>query len=294
MTMEPNDTTPKATRREALSRGIAGALTLTGLGLIEKSALAFAVEPTPGTTQGPYWVDEMLNRSDIRADPSNGAVALGFPLRLTVNVSQLDAAGKATPLPGAIVDIWHCNALGVYSDEASENTLGMKFLRGYQVTDARGGVKFVTVYPGWYSGRTPHIHVRTRVYNAATGAVTYNQVTQLFFDEAATNQVYTQAPYNQHPGRDTTNATDMIYTADDDADHVEDGVELMLTMAGKGTYALATYNIYLNLANGTGNGDGGGAPPGGGGNPPGGGGGPPPGGGGPPPGGGGPPPGGGS
>lgn len=267
MSMESNVPAAGLSRREVLARGAAGAVALSGLGA---AVQALAADATPGMTEGPYWVDEMLNRSDIREDPSTGQVALGFPLRLTINVSQLDAAGKPSPLPGAYVDIWHCNAIGVYSDVAMQNTVGQKFLRGYQVTDARGMVKFVTVYPGWYSGRTVHIHFRVRVYDAATDTVTYNQVSQLFFNDVLTDAVHLLAPYNQHPNRDTDNATDSIYNADSDADDVEDGDELLVTMSTKKDYALATYNVYLDLADGNGNGDdtglnqGGGPPPDGG------------------------------
>lgn len=297
MTPNPDDHATQQNRREMLAKGVAGGLALVGASLLPRRAMA--EDPTPGMTEGPYWVDELLFRSNITTDPSTGAVALGFPLRLTINVSQLDANGNPTPLPNAMVDIWHCNALGIYSDEAAQNTLGMKFLRGYQLTDRRGSVRFTTIYPGWYSGRTVHIHVRVRVYDRATDTVTYNQVSQFFFDDKVSDRIFTLAPYNQHFGRDTYNAADNIYAADSDLDDVEDGDELLLTLSAKQDFAVATYNFYLDLANGNGNGDdqgGGGGPPGGGGTPPDGGGGPPPGGGGggmPPDGGGGPPPGGG-
>jgi hypothetical protein len=159
-------------------------------------------------------------------------------------------------------------------------------------------VKFTTIYPGWYTGRTVHIHVRVRVYDPTTGNETYNQVSQLFFNDAISEQVYLLAPYNQKPGRDTFNAIDNIYTADADDDDIEDGDELQLTLSAKKTYAIGAYNFYLDLADGNGNGDdqddmgggGGDMPPGGGGDPPPDGGGMPPGGGGEPPPGGWPPP----
>ena len=90
----------------------------------------------PELTEGPYFVDERLNRSDIRSDPSDGTVREGLPLQLTFQVSQVNEV--CTPLEGATVDIWHCDALGVYSDVSDPdfNTRGQKFLRGYQVTDS--------------------------------------------------------------------------------------------------------------------------------------------------------------
>ena len=138
-------------------------------------------------------MDEKLFRSDIRTDPSTGAARAGTPLALTIKVQNLSSAGCA-PLTGAYVDIWHCDAKGIYSDEPSYNpgggtgtvvTSGQKFLRGYQITDENGQVQFTTIYPGWYSGRTIHIHVRVRTYSGMT--VLSNFVTQIFFDETVNN-----------------------------------------------------------------------------------------------------------
>jgi protocatechuate 3,4-dioxygenase beta subunit len=118
----------------------------------------------PEMTEGPYFVDEMLNRSDIRSDPSTGEVKEGLPLQITMRVSQVGDA--CAPLEGAQVDIWHCDAMGIYSDTTDPgfNTVGQKFLRGYQVTDANGVAQFTTIYPGWYQGRTVHIHLATRQF----------------------------------------------------------------------------------------------------------------------------------
>src|SRR5688572_294222 len=117
----------------------------------------------PELTEGPYFVDERLNRSDIRSDPADGSVTPGVPLRITFNVSTL-AAGTCSPLGGAMVDVWHCDHLGVYSDVSDPGfqTKGKKFLRGYQVTDAAGNATFETIYPGWYQGRAVHIHFKIR------------------------------------------------------------------------------------------------------------------------------------
>ena len=89
----------------------------------------------PEVTEGPYYVDEDLNRSDIRSDPSTGAVKDGALLTLTFNVSQVSGSG-CTPLEGAKVEIWHCDAAGVYSDVSDPgfNTKGQKFLRGFQTS----------------------------------------------------------------------------------------------------------------------------------------------------------------
>lgn len=144
-------------RREAIRLGAAGVVGVGFLGIAafeRKHGIIFAqnqggIVATPAITEGPYFVDELLNRTDIRSDPTDGTFRAGLPLRLGITVSQL-SGGVITPLPGATVDLWQCDALGVYSDVASENTAGQKFLRGYQVTDDHGKVRFLTIYPGWY------------------------------------------------------------------------------------------------------------------------------------------------
>src|SRR5215470_346142 len=118
----------------------------------------------PSLTKGPYWVDEKLDRSDITEGKA------GVPLALEIAVYAY-ASGSCTPLSGAQVDIWHCDATGSYSDVSANNTVGQKFLRGYQATDANGVARFTTIYPGWYSGRTVHIHVKVRL-GADTEATT--------------------------------------------------------------------------------------------------------------------------
>lgn len=160
----------------------------------------------PELTEGPYFVDEMLNRSDIRSDPADGTVKDGLPLALTFRVAALNGADCA-PLAGAQVDIWHCDAAGVYSDvnDRSGSTVGQKFLRGYQLTDANGAAQFLTIYPGWYSGRAVHIHFKIRT------AAGLEFTSQLFFDDAISNAVYAQAPYAAKGEADTPNAADGIY-----------------------------------------------------------------------------------
>jgi protocatechuate 3,4-dioxygenase beta subunit len=108
---------------------------------------------TPALTEGPYFVDETLNRSDIRTDPATGAARPGVPLDLTLALSQVGSSGCGA-LTGALVDMWHRDALGLYSDVPAQRTVGQQFLRGYQVSDASGRVRFTTIYPGWYV-RTP-------------------------------------------------------------------------------------------------------------------------------------------
>ena len=157
---------------------------------------------SPEQTEGPYFVDEKLNRSDIRVNPGDGSVKEGVPLQLTLRVFQVGSTG-CTPLSGAIVDIWHCDALGVYSDVADPrfNTVGSKFLRGYQVTDANGTVQFATIYPGWYQGRTVHIHFKVRM--DGTSGQGYEFTSQLYFDDSISDRVEAQPPYASQGQRTT-------------------------------------------------------------------------------------------
>ena len=251
-----------------------GAASLVGLGALcvpgKEARAANAIVLAPEQTEGPYWVDEMLNRSDIRVDPTDGSVQPGLLTVLDLTVGQVTGS-VAAPLVGAAVDIWHASASGLYSDEASENTVGSRYLRGYQVTDRRGRVRFTTVFPGWYSGRTPHIHCRVRLFSGTT--TTYNFTTQFFFDEAVTAAVYALAPYSARPGRDTTNTTDNIYQATDCITGAVDGTELTLAVAAGSSRVVASYGMLLDLSQTSacvadggpegGGAPGGGAPPGG-------------------------------
>ncbi|PYP53674.1 MAG: twin-arginine translocation pathway signal protein [Gemmatimonadetes bacterium] len=162
---------------------------------------------TAALTEGPYFVDEMLNRSDIRTDPVTGAVSTGIPLALTFNVSRV-ANSACTPLTGAYLDVWHCDATGTYSDVSGSSR---KFLRGYQITDANGVAAFTTIYPGWYSGRAVHIHFKLRLFAGSTK--TYEFTSQFFFDDSLTDSVYTQSPYSSRGSRDLRNTSDGIYNS---------------------------------------------------------------------------------
>ncbi len=149
---------------------------------------------SPAMTEGPYFVDEKLNRSDIRVNTSDNKISEGALFKLTLRVAGISGVG-CTPLAGALVDIWHCDALGVYSDatDRSFNTVGQNFLRGYQVTDANGAVTFDTIYPGWYPGRAVHIHFKIR--NDPASSQGFEFTSQFFFPETTCSEVYAQAPY---------------------------------------------------------------------------------------------------
>lgn len=194
---------------------------------------------TPAETEGPYFVDELLNRSDILTDPSSGTRRGGVPLTLTFQVSRVGSGG-CTALSGAKVDVWHCDAAGLYSDVSAQSTVGQKFLRGYQLTDADGMAKFATIYPGWYGGRTVHIHFKVRTYSGTTKSFEFSS--QLFLDDAATDAVYKSVPYSSRPNRDTRNQNDMVYTSNGNS-----GAMLLVTPMPTGTGYAATFAIGLNV-----------------------------------------------
>lgn len=160
----------------------------------------------PELTEGPYYVNENLDRSDIRVDTSDGAVSEGAVLTLDWVVSQVDGSA-CIPLEGVLVDVWHCDALGNYSDVASEQ--GHDFLRGYQKTDSSGKAQIVTVYPGWYQGRAVHIHFKIRTDAAAASGLEFTS--QLFFDDALSAQVYSSGVYASKGTPDQPNASDGIF-----------------------------------------------------------------------------------
>jgi protocatechuate 3,4-dioxygenase beta subunit len=193
----------------------------------------------PALTEGPYFVDNQLNRSDIRIDPSNGSVKEGARLRLAFQVSDV-SANACSPLAGAQVDIWHCDALGVYSGvfDPGFDTSGQLWLRGYQVTDESGYCEFTTIYPGWYSGRAVHIHFKIRTDPDSNQG--YEFTSQLFFDEAFTNAVYTQTPYAAKGIPNTPNARDGIFQGS--------GGQLTLNVVEEGDGYAAIFDIGLDLS----------------------------------------------
>ena len=149
---------------------------------------------TPEATAGPYWVQENLTRRNV----TEGKPGLPLVIRFTV----LNAK-TCTPIPKADVEIWHCDALGNYS---AVNGATTRYLRGHQKAGATGKAEFLTIFPGWYPGRTPHIHMKVSV----GGNVVHTG--QVFMNEAITRAVYKQKPYSSKGAYDTPHASDMIYS----------------------------------------------------------------------------------
>lgn len=122
MNLKTTSTRPVDRRTVVRSAGMLALIGLTGLPLRKVLAQsATTLTPTPSETEGPYWVDEKLNRADLALDPTDSSVQIGFPLVLNVTVSQL-VDGALQPVPNAYVDLWHCSASGIYSDTAAQNT----------------------------------------------------------------------------------------------------------------------------------------------------------------------------
>jgi protocatechuate 3,4-dioxygenase beta subunit len=192
----------------------------------------------PEQTEGPYFVDERLDRADIRSNPG-GALSEGVPLTIAFDVSRI-SKGKCTPLHGARVDVWHCDSRGAYSDvsDFQFDTRGQKFLRGHQLTDASGAARFTTIYPGWYPGRTVHIHFKIRTEPGSSRG--HEFTSQLYFDDALTDRVYQRPPYAGREDRERRNENDGIYR--------DGGDQLMLAVTEhEGGYA-ATFEIGLDLS----------------------------------------------
>jgi protocatechuate 3,4-dioxygenase beta subunit len=186
---------------------------------------------TPEQTEGPYYIAREKVRSNITEKRP------GTPLKLRCTV--VDAA-SCRAIKGAAVDIWHCDSGGVYAGFVAASTGGAPggnsgptdkntFLRGIQFTNSRGIAEFETIYPGWYRGRTVHIHVKVHLRHDAVGHVVHTG--QLFFSDSLTTRVYQAAPYKSRAAsRDTFNNTDSIYQSG--------GKQSTLTMKrdGKGGY----------------------------------------------------------
>ncbi|HMR82647.1 MAG TPA: intradiol ring-cleavage dioxygenase [Niabella sp.] len=161
---------------------------------------------TPSETEGPFPTKSpsALVQSNIAGDRT------GVPLSVKIYITNRNNSCAA--LANAIVDIWHCDAAGNYSEYGgtgmqSTNYTSVHWLRGRQTTGSNGLVTFTSIFPGWYSGRAPHIHVH--VYNSSGRSLL---VTQIAFPTDICNTVYTTAsPYSTRGTQDTQNSRDNVF-----------------------------------------------------------------------------------
>ena len=231
-------------RRNLLSLlGSSAAITMVGDLHAQTSPSLVETIPTcvvvPQQTEGPYFVDEKLQRSDIRSDPADGSARPGLPLTLSMQLSAINGA-SCSPLVGAVVDVWHNDAHGEYSDvrDRRYDNRGNKFLRGYQRSDANGQVTFTTIYPGWYPGRTVHIHFKVRTDPESRRGLEFTS--QLYFDDTITDQVHLMPAYVDNGQRSTRNNNDRIFR--------RGGSELMLQLDEDNSAYSASFNLGLKIS----------------------------------------------
>ncbi len=184
--------------------------------LVEKLDAAGSCAQTAEQTEGPYYFDADAVRSDIREDRD------GTVLELALRVREADGC---TPIENAIVDIWHCDAGGVYSGFADGE--GERFLRGAQATNADGIARFTTIYPGHYQGRTVHIHVKVHLDRQTV------LTTQLYFDDEVSDRVFSGGGYPGAAGRQR-NDSDGIY---------EETLLLALERSRRGYIGLKNFDV---------------------------------------------------
>lgn len=223
-------------------------------------------------TQGPYYLDGALVRKDI----TEGKSGVPLTLRLTV----VDATDGCTPVPGAAVEIWHCDAWGYYSGYTTANPGGSApaesedgstaddntYLRGYQIANANGVVKFETIIPGWYTPRTCHIHLKVHTGGEKEDG-TYeggkvNFTGQLFFADEVAESVFALEPYSKHTGSYTKLDDDMVYDGGGAAGGLLTLEPVHKKDPSKGYKGFLTLGIDPDAENtGAGSGGGGGTPP---------------------------------
>ena len=243
MTGDHDCTMRLLSRREVIALlGVTGAAWLVGDKLASAQAASSPSQALcivrPEQTEGPYFIDERLYRTDIRSDPTDTRVTPGTPLTLVFQVMRL-TAGNCQPLPGAQVDIWHCDARGIYSDvqDPGFDTTGQKFLRGYQMTDTHGKARFLTIYPGWYPIRTVHIHFKIRT--APIARRSFEFTSQVYFPDEWTDRIHTALPYSSMGPRRVRNQQDFIFR--------NGGAQLMLEPSATPDGYAATFPIGLQL-----------------------------------------------
>jgi protocatechuate 3,4-dioxygenase beta subunit len=200
-------------RKDFLKKGIPGVLSIIGISAVIGHGVKENDIPgdeqdctlSPGETKGPFpnKTPSELVKANIKADRTG--------IALLVNLTIQDKNNNCKPLPGAIVDIWHCDKDGYYSEYGNhpmqhKDLTGEHFLRGRQIADEKGRVSFLSIYPGWYSGRAPHIHFEIFGSNGKSLLVT-----QVAFPENISEQVYATPLYAGRGQANTSNTRDGIF-----------------------------------------------------------------------------------
>jgi len=200
---------------------------------------------SPTETEGPFpytsdgntrsEISNPLDRVDIRMNSSDGAIQAGLPLSIIITIVNVN--NNCALVPDVRVDLWHCNRNGFYSGYGNQSGglngtansyLGENWLRGYQLTDSNGQVKFTTIYPGWYQGRATHIHFEVYVNNVM------KKTTQLTFPETISDAVHITSLYSAHGINPIRNASDSVF-----GDSTTDLANEYFTMTGNTTNGYA-------------------------------------------------------
>jgi protocatechuate 3,4-dioxygenase beta subunit len=196
-------------RKKFLRNGFLGLTTvLTGTALVSNKKIADSENDcvvSPKETKGPFpnkTPSEMV-MANIKSDRAG--------IAMLINLAVVDKSKNCKPLAEAMVDVWHCDKDGNYSEYGNhpmqrKDFTQEHFLRGRQITDFGGKVSFLSIYPGWYSGRAPHIHVEIFDKNGKSLLVT-----QVAFPENISDTVYTSPLYAGRGKADTSNSRDGIF-----------------------------------------------------------------------------------
>ena len=198
-------------RKKFLKTGVFGLTTiLTGAVIAtdkktENGSTGDDCNVSPRETKGPFptKTPAQMVQANIKSDRTG--------IALLINLIIVDKTNQCKPLTGAHVDIWHCDKDGNYSEYGNNpmqrnDLTSAHFLRGRQITDANGHVSFLSIYPGWYHGRAPHIHIE--VFDKAGTSLL---VTQVAFPENISSKVYSSSLYANRGNADTPNARDMVF-----------------------------------------------------------------------------------
>jgi len=199
-------------RKDFLKKGVFGFATiLTGAKIArdnkkQNDLVEDECDVSPRETKGPFptKTPSQMVQSNIKSDRAGVA--------LLINLTIVNKTNNCKPLTGAHVDIWHCDKDGNYSEYGNHpmqrtDLTSAHFLRGRQITDANGNVSFLSVYPGWYHGRAPHIHIE--VFDKSGASLL---VTQVAFPETVSNKVYSSPLYASRGEADTPNNRDNVFS----------------------------------------------------------------------------------